>query len=136
MWTIAGASSSVWVAFLVLSRALFPAYYPGNSKIRHGYRPGCSEARADIDNVLNEGANLGVYWIDPDAVVQRVQVRRRGRRDFMRYFGQRRNFFLLVGVAYSWFAIDASFFHDQARSQLVSNFILASHLKHNYVTYI
>jgi hypothetical protein len=47
---------------------------------------------ADIHNVLNEGANLGVYWVDPDAVVQRVQVRRRSRRDFMRYFGQWRDF--------------------------------------------
>jgi MFS transporter, PHS family, inorganic phosphate transporter len=71
-------------------------------------------ARADIDNVLNEGANLGVYWVDPDAVVQRAQARRRGRRDFIRYFGQRRNLLLLVGVAYSWFAIDASCFRDQA----------------------
>jgi MFS transporter, PHS family, inorganic phosphate transporter len=65
-------------------------------------------AKDDIDNVLNEGANLGPYLIDRGAVVQRVQVRRRSRRDFMRYFGQWRNFWLLFGVAYSWFAVEVS----------------------------
>jgi hypothetical protein len=61
-------------------------------------------AKDDIDNVLNEGANLG-----PDTVVQRVQVHRQlgGCKDFIQYFGQWRNFWLLFGVAYSWFAVEA-----------------------------
>jgi len=69
-------------------------------------------ARADIDNVLNNGASAGVYWVDREAVVQRAQAPRRSRRDFIRYFRQSRNLQLLIGVAYSWFAIDASFIHS------------------------
>jgi MFS transporter, PHS family, inorganic phosphate transporter len=87
---------------------------PETPKFTMGINRDVQRARADIDNVLNEGTNLGVYWVDPDAVVQRVQLRRRGRRDFIPYFGQRRNLLLLVGVAYSWFAIDASCVRDQA----------------------
>lgn len=66
-------------------------------------------AKDDIDNVLDDGANMGIYWVDPDAVVQPAEAPRRSRRDFIRYFGQSRNLQLLFGVAYSWFAIDASF---------------------------
>jgi hypothetical protein len=65
-------------------------------------------AKDDIDNVLDDGANLGIYWVDPDAVVQPAGAPRRSRRDFIRYFGQSGNLQLLFGVAYSWFAIDAS----------------------------
>jgi MFS transporter, PHS family, inorganic phosphate transporter len=67
-------------------------------------------AKNDIDNVLgDDGANMGVYWVDPEAVVQRAEAPRRSSRDFIRYFGQSSNLQLLFGVAYSWFAIDASF---------------------------
>jgi PHS family inorganic phosphate transporter-like MFS transporter len=67
-------------------------------------------AKNDIDNVLgDDGANLGVYWVDPDAVVQRAEAPRRSPGDFIRYFGKSSNLQLLIGVAYSWFAIDASF---------------------------
>jgi MFS transporter, PHS family, inorganic phosphate transporter len=69
-------------------------------------------ATTDIRNVLNEGSSLGVYWVDPEAVVQRVQAPRRSRSDFMKYFGQRENFQLLFGAAYSWLAIDVSYFLD------------------------
>ena len=67
-------------------------------------------ARNDIHNVLDDdSAKMGI-WVDPDAVVQRAEAPRRGRRDFIRYFGQSSNLQLLFGVAYSWFAIDASFY--------------------------
>ena len=67
-------------------------------------------ARTDIDNVLNhEGAGLGIYWVDEDAVVQHVQVPTRSRSDFVQYFGRWPNLQLLIGVAYSWFAVDVSF---------------------------
>jgi MFS transporter, PHS family, inorganic phosphate transporter len=67
-------------------------------------------AKDDIDNVLDDGANMGIYWVDPDAVVQPAEAPRRSRRDFIHYFGQSGNLQLLFGVAYSWFAIDASFY--------------------------
>ena len=66
-------------------------------------------ASADIQNVLGDrGRNMAVYWVDPDAIVQRAEAPRRSRRDFVRYFGQSNNLRLLFGVAYSWFAIDAN----------------------------
>ncbi|KAH9003090.1 major facilitator superfamily domain-containing protein [Lactarius hatsudake] len=68
-------------------------------------------AAMDIDNVLDpRGSFAGVYWVDPDsyAVVQRADVPRHTRSDFMAHFGRWSNLQLLIGVAYSWFAIDAS----------------------------
>jgi PHS family inorganic phosphate transporter-like MFS transporter len=66
-------------------------------------------ARADTENILGDhGADVTVYWVDPDAVVQPAEAPRRSRRDFLRYFSQTGNLQLLLGVAYSWFAIDAS----------------------------
>jgi len=66
-------------------------------------------ASADIQNVLSDrGRNMAVYWVDPDAIVQRAEAPRRSRRDFIHYFRQSKNLRLLFGVAYSWFAIDAS----------------------------
>jgi hypothetical protein len=75
-------------------------------------------AKDDIDSVLTEGANLGPHLVDPDAVGQRVQVLRRGCRDFMLYFGQWHNFWRLFGVAYSWFAVEASSCSFRHRAQL------------------
>ncbi|KAI9439865.1 phosphate permease [Lactarius indigo] len=70
-------------------------------------------AVTDIDNVLGpRGNSAGVYWVDPDAdaVVQRVEAPRRSRSDFMAYFGKWPNLQLLIGVAYSWFAVDVAFY--------------------------
>ena len=68
-------------------------------------------AAMDIGNVLGpRGNSAGVYWVDPDAdaVVQRANAPRRSRSDFLAYFGQWSNLQLLIGVSYSWFAVDAS----------------------------
>jgi hypothetical protein len=66
-------------------------------------------ARVDIENVLyNDEPKVSVYWVNPDAVVQRAEAPRRSRRDFIAYFRQSKNLRLLFGMAYSWFAIDAS----------------------------
>lgn len=68
-------------------------------------------ASADIQNMLSDrGPNMAVYWVEPDAIVQRAEAPRRSRRDFIRYFGQSNNLRLLFGVAYSWFAIDVAFY--------------------------
>ena len=67
-------------------------------------------ASVDIQNMLSDrGPNIAMYWVEPDAIVQRAEAPRRSRRDIIRYFGQSNNLRLLFGVAYSWFAIDASF---------------------------
>ncbi len=66
-------------------------------------------ARVDIENVLyNDGAKVSVYWVNPDAVVQRAEAPRRSRSDFIAYFRKSKILRLLFGMAYSWFAIDAS----------------------------
>jgi PHS family inorganic phosphate transporter-like MFS transporter len=68
-------------------------------------------ATMDINNVLGpKGNSAGVYWVDPDAdaVVQRADAPRHSRSDFMAHFGHWPNLQLLIGVAYSWFAVDVS----------------------------
>ncbi len=66
-------------------------------------------ARTDIENVLGpNGGSAAMYWVDPDAVVQRADAPRQTLSDFMNYFAQPGNLLLLSGAAYSWFAIDAS----------------------------
>jgi PHS family inorganic phosphate transporter-like MFS transporter len=60
------------------------------------------QATADINAALaNENAGH-----DPYAVVQRANAPRATRRDFMHYFGRWQNLRVLIGTAYSWFAID------------------------------
>ena len=64
------------------------------------------KARTDVENVLGpKGGSVGIYWVDPDAVVQRADAPRASRSDF---FAQPGNLKLLFGAAYSWFSIDAS----------------------------
>ena len=67
------------------------------------------KARTDIENVLGpNGGSTAVYWVDPDAVVQRTDESRGSRNDLINYFAHPSNLLLLFGAAYPWFAIDAS----------------------------
>ncbi|KAJ6454314.1 phosphate permease [Mycena vulgaris] len=64
------------------------------------------QAKEDINTALaprNVARN-------PYAVVQRANAPRATRRDFLHYFGQWRNLRVLIGTAYSWFAIDVAFY--------------------------
>ena len=66
-------------------------------------------ARTDMSNVLgHNGTFAAVYWVDPDAAVQREEVPRRCRSEFINYFAQRYDRLLLFAVSYSWFAVDVS----------------------------
>ncbi|KAH9998817.1 major facilitator superfamily domain-containing protein [Russula compacta] len=68
-------------------------------------------AQADIEKVLGpDGGSTGVYWVDPDAVVQRVLTTPQSWKDFNKYLRKPGNFRLLFGVAYSWFAIDVALY--------------------------
>jgi MFS transporter, PHS family, inorganic phosphate transporter len=62
------------------------------------------QASKDIENVLTTGNSE----IDPDAVVQRAQAPKASTRDFIDHFGQWQNLKVLIGCAYSWFALDVS----------------------------
>lgn len=64
-----------------------------------------AQATTDIDNVLTTGKSVP----DEDAPVQRVKAPKATRADFRAYFSQWKNLKVLIGTAYSWFALDVSF---------------------------
>ncbi|KAF8150603.1 phosphate transporter [Crassisporium funariophilum] len=63
------------------------------------------QASADIKNVL-EGEDIHV---DRDHI-QRIEAPRASWADFSAHFGQMKNFKILFGTAYSWFALDIAFY--------------------------
>ena len=60
------------------------------------------QATTDIDNVVS-GAEKR---LDEDATIQRINVPKASWADFSAHFGQLKNFKILFGTAYSWFALD------------------------------
>jgi len=63
-----------------------------------------AQATSDIENVLTTGN----YVVDEDAPVVRVKAPRASFADFSAYFGRWENMKVLIGTAYSWFALDVS----------------------------
>ncbi|KAF8704609.1 phosphate transporter, partial [Rhizoctonia solani] len=64
------------------------------------------QAVQDVTDFLTKGE----YRVDPDAVVRRGIAPKASWVDFKRHFGQWRNFKLIFGMAYSWFALDIPFY--------------------------
>ncbi|KAG6896854.1 hypothetical protein C0993_007978 [Termitomyces sp. T159_Od127] len=64
------------------------------------------KASDDIRNVLTTGTST----IDPNAPVHRVNAPKASWADFCAYFGHWRNGKVLLGTAWSWFALDVSNF--------------------------
>jgi len=64
------------------------------------------QATLDIENVMTRGNSA----VDPDAVITRVQAPKASRRDFWNYFSKWENGKVLLGTAYSWFALDIAFY--------------------------
>ncbi|KIL59341.1 hypothetical protein M378DRAFT_131604 [Amanita muscaria Koide BX008] len=63
------------------------------------------QAEADINTSMSrEETNYSAE------VVRRVRVPKPTWNDFIRYFSRRENLRILIGVAYSWFAIDVTFY--------------------------
>ncbi|KAI9460368.1 phosphate transporter [Russula earlei] len=73
------------------------------------------QATQDIQNVLATGD----FYVDPDAVVQRVQAPKATRRDFIAHFSKWENGKILLGTAYSWFALDIAFYGLGLNSSIV-----------------
>lgn len=73
------------------------------------------QASHDIKNVLSGGERA-----EEDEFVQRIDAPKASWGDFCAYFGQLHNFKILLGTAYSWFALDVSLlrFHPPRVSQL------------------
>jgi PHS family inorganic phosphate transporter-like MFS transporter len=64
------------------------------------------QASTDIENVLKGKEKK----LDEDAPVQRINVPKASWSDFVAHFGQLKNFKILFGTAYSWFALDIAFY--------------------------
>lgn len=62
------------------------------------------KASEDVKNFITSHE----YFVDSDAVVQRVKAPKATRRDFFNYFSKWENLKVLVGTSWSWFALDAS----------------------------
>jgi len=73
------------------------------------------QAAQDIENVLSTGD----FYVDPDAAVQRVQAPKASRRDFIAHFSKWKNGKVLLGTAYSWFALDIAFYGLGLNSSIV-----------------
>ncbi|KIK45244.1 hypothetical protein CY34DRAFT_801868 [Suillus luteus UH-Slu-Lm8-n1] len=65
-----------------------------------------AQATADITNVLSSKN----HTTDDNIQVQRVAAPKATRADFATYFGQWKNMKVLIGTAYSWFALDIAFY--------------------------
>ncbi|KIP08236.1 hypothetical protein PHLGIDRAFT_117441 [Phlebiopsis gigantea 11061_1 CR5-6] len=77
------------------------------------------QASQDVDNFLS----TGTYYVDPDAAIERVQAPKASFRDFKEYFGRWENGKVLLGTAYSWFALDIAFYGLGLNSSIILNAI-------------
>ncbi|KAG6819337.1 hypothetical protein H0H93_012782 [Arthromyces matolae] len=73
------------------------------------------QASDDIKNVLT----TGTFYVDPDAPVERVNAPRASLADFLHHFGQWKNGKVLLGTAWSWFALDIAFYGLGLNSSIV-----------------
>ncbi|EIW57720.1 inorganic phosphate transporter [Trametes versicolor FP-101664 SS1] len=81
----------------------------------------------DIErNIRQAGRDLSVllvesetYTVDPDAVGKRVIARQATRDDFRSYFSRWENLKILIGTAYSWFALDIAFYGLGLNSSII-----------------
>ena len=72
------------------------------------------QAVVDIDNVV-VGQEKS---LDEDTPIQRIRVPKASWADFRAYFGQLKNFKILFGTAYSWFALDVRFKYFSSYSSI------------------
>jgi len=73
------------------------------------------QATNDIENVIAYGNST----VDPDAPVQRANAPKASFADFRRHFGKWENMKVLIGTAYSWFALDIAFYGLGLNSSIV-----------------
>ncbi|KAI0349738.1 inorganic phosphate transporter [Trametes cingulata] len=81
----------------------------------------------DIErNIRQAGRDLSVilvesetYTVDPDMVDQRISARQATTHDFRSYFAKWENLKVLIGTAYSWFALDIAFYGLGLNSSII-----------------
>ncbi|PPQ69014.1 hypothetical protein CVT24_000089 [Panaeolus cyanescens] len=72
------------------------------------------QATADIKEVLHEDGHP-----KRDLYVERIETPRASWSDFCAYFGQWKNFKIIFGTAYSWFALDIAFYGLGLNSSII-----------------
>ncbi|KAF8202067.1 phosphate transporter [Mycena galopus ATCC 62051] len=73
------------------------------------------QAADDIKAILTTGE----FSYDPDTIYQRADAPRASGDDFKAYFGKWQNAKLLIGTAYSWFALDIAFYGLGLNSSII-----------------
>jgi PHS family inorganic phosphate transporter-like MFS transporter len=65
------------------------------------------QACRNVEAVLSaNGVTPGIWRVDLEASTERTGAPKASLRDFKKYFGQWKNARVLLGTAYSWFALD------------------------------
>jgi len=73
------------------------------------------QASQDVENFLTSGT----FYVDPDAAVERVQAPKASWADFKAYYSKWENLKVLLGAAYSWFALDIAFYGLGLNSSII-----------------
>ncbi|KAH9902611.1 inorganic phosphate transporter [Cubamyces lactineus] len=74
------------------------------------------QASRDLSFLLAESET---YTVEPDAPIQRIIARQATRNDFRSYFAKWENLKILIGTAYSWFALDTAFYGLGLNSSII-----------------
>ncbi|KAK7051065.1 hypothetical protein VNI00_005177 [Paramarasmius palmivorus] len=74
-----------------------------------------AQASKDIEGILTHGKSS----VDPDAVVQKAEAPRASWADFSAHFSKWENLKVLIGCAYSWFALDIAFYGLGLNSSII-----------------
>lgn len=74
-----------------------------------------SQASRDIHTVLGTTA-----YVADKSLTEPANVPRASRADFIAYFSQWKNLKVILGTAYSWFALDVSWFPSFGTSLLLT----------------
>ncbi|KAF5382059.1 hypothetical protein D9615_004255 [Tricholomella constricta] len=73
------------------------------------------QAAVDIENVLTHAHSR----VDPDAAIQHSHAPKASWANFKQYFSQWKNLKVLIGTAWSWFALDIAFYGLGLNSSIV-----------------
>lgn len=101
IWRLIVGLGCVPAAFAIYFRLTIPETPRFTMDIERNIK----QASSDVDALLSR---TEPYTVDPDALIQRVQARQATRHDFSTYFSKWENLKVLIGTAYSWFALDVS----------------------------
>ncbi|KAJ7260310.1 major facilitator superfamily domain-containing protein [Mycena haematopus] len=111
MWRIVIGLGCVPGVFALYSRLTIPE----TPRFTMDVERNVLQAADDISNILSTGN----FNYDPDTIFQRVDAPRATRADFAAYFGKWRNGKILLGTAYSWFALDIAFYGLGLNSSII-----------------